>query len=199
MLVLCFAPYFIMVALVTIPPASPTPSSTTKPLRTDTYGVQNVIDQQVTIGAQAENSHSFTDNGAQSTVSSSAGNGAVPLPNTAQDKSEYSQQMTTGPREIGTSTLPGDEDDGLVVSTETFAPSRIGTTLRPESERTCFPGVVCKHGVCDFAKCACDLGWFGPLCDVTCVPACPAHQSCLATDDLWNPKCVCDRPLDCDN
>ncbi|XP_069106975.1 neurogenic locus notch homolog protein 1-like [Argopecten irradians] len=43
------------------------------------------------------------------------------------------------------------------------------TTLRPQSERECFPGFVCEHGYCDTEgssfSCSCDIGWEGFFCD----------------------------------
>lgn len=78
-----------------------------------------------------------------------------------------------------------------------------GTTLRPQEERECIAGLVCLHGHCDLLtfSCLCDPGWFGPVCDVTCVPACPEHGICETTEkDKWKPVCVCDknRPETCD-
>ncbi|XP_060072655.1 uncharacterized protein LOC132552494 [Ylistrum balloti] len=65
---------------------------------------------------------------------------------------------------------------------------RSTTTLRPWSERQCFPGFECVHGYCDREgsgfNCLCDPGWKGIFChEYIC--SCPSNAECIEEGDTF--------------
>lgn len=69
-----------------------------------------------------------------------------------------------------------DSDDDLTALSSTLAT----TTLRPLSQRQCFHGFVCVHGICSATKssCDCDLGWSGIFCQTPCGLDCGSNGVC---------------------
>ncbi|XP_071119350.1 neurogenic locus notch homolog protein 3-like [Haliotis cracherodii] len=69
-----------------------------------------------------------------------------------------------------------DSDDDLTALSSTLAT----TTLRPMSQRQCFHGFVCVHGICSATKssCNCDSGWSGIFCQTPCGLDCGSNGVC---------------------
>ncbi|XP_067678317.1 protein draper-like [Haliotis asinina] len=72
-------------------------------------------------------------------------------------------------------TTNGDGDDSTALTATSAT-----TTLRPASQRKCFPGFVCIHGICSVTRssCDCDPGWSGIFCQTSCELDCGSHGVC---------------------